>query len=137
VSEPQVIRSGAAHEVSVAPGSTVAKSHVAAPRETVIRQNPVVDAEYVAEGDPTDPKALSLGQPKPDAAAREKPAVAQNRGRLFTAEPTAPPPAAVAQDEADEPEPEMNFPARLIHLHMENEKMRAVLDDLEHTLEAP
>jgi hypothetical protein len=137
VSEPQVIRSGAAHEVSVAPGSTVAKSHVAAPRETVIRQNPVLDAEYVEEGDPTDPKALSLGQPKPDAAAREKPAVAQNRGRLFTAEPTAPPPAAVAQDEADEPEPEMNFPARLIHLHMENEKMRAVLDDLEHTLEAP
>ncbi|NBW24887.1 MAG: hypothetical protein EBR89_05575 [Betaproteobacteria bacterium] len=137
MSEPQVIRSGAAHEVSVAPGSTVAKSHVAAPRETVIRQNPVVDAEYVAEGDLTDPKALSLGQPKPDAAAREKLAVAQNRGRLFTAEPTAPPPAAVAQDEADEPEPEMNFPARLIHLHMENEKMRAVLDDLEHTLEAP
>lgn len=137
MSEPQVIRSGAAHEVSVAPGSTVAKSHVAAPRETVIRQNPVLDAEYVAEGDPTDPKALSLGQPKPDAAAREKPAVAQNRGRLFTAEPTAPPPAAVAQDEADEPELEMNFPARLIHLHMENEKMRAVLDDLEHTLEAP
>ena len=137
MSDPQVIRSGAAHEVSVAPGSTVAKSHVAAPRETVIRQNPAVEEEYIAEGDPTGPKAVSIGQPKPEESAGEKPAGVQNRGRLFTAEPTAPPPAPVAQDGDDEPAPEMNFPARLIHLHMENEKMRAVLDDLEHTLEAP
>ena len=92
MSDPQVIRSGAAHEVSVAPGSTVAKSHVAAPRETVIRQNPVAEAEYIAEGEPTERDAVSIGQPKPEEAAREETAAAQNRGRLFTAEPTAAPP---------------------------------------------
>jgi hypothetical protein len=59
--------------------------------------------------------------------------VAQNRGRLFTADPTAPTPQ-VLQDGEEELQPEMNFPARLIHLRMENEKMRAVLDELEHTL---
>ena len=134
MSDPQVIRSGTAHEVSVAPGSTVAKSHVAAPRETVIRQNPVAEAEYIAEGEPTERDAVSIGQPKPEEAAREEPAAAQNRGRLFTAEPTAAPPQQVLQDGDEEIQPEMNFPARLIHLRMENEKMRAVLDELEHTL---
>ena len=134
MSDPQVIRSGAAHEVSVAPGSTVAKSHVAAPRETVIRQNPVAEAEYIAEGEPTERDAVSIGQPKPEEAAREETAAAQNRGRLFTADPTAAPPQQVLHDGDEEIQPEMNFPARLIHLRMENEKMRAVLDELEHTL---
>jgi hypothetical protein len=133
MSDPQVIRSGAAHQVSVAPGSAVAKSHAAAPRETVIRQNPVAEAEYIAEGDPSERDAVTIGQPKPEEAAGAESAVAQNRGRLFTAEPTAPTPQ-VLQDGEEELQPEMNFPARLIHLRMENEKMRAVLDELEPTL---
>jgi hypothetical protein len=52
---------------------------------------------------------------------------------LFTAEPTAPTPQA---DDDEEIAPEMNFPARLVHLKMENDKMRAVLAELEHSLEA-
>jgi hypothetical protein len=131
--DPHVVRSGAAHEVSMAPGSSVAKSHVAAPRETVVRQNLVAEAEYIDEGAPSERDAVSLGKPKPDEAAVQVPeAVAQNRGRLFTAEPTAP----LSQDQAEELAPEMNFPARLIHLKIENQKMRAVLDELEQTLEA-
>ena len=135
MSDPPIIRSGAAHEVSMAPGSSVAKSHVAGPRETVVRQNSVAEADYIADGDPTERDALSIGQPKQEEPAREEPFVAQNRGRLFTAEPTAP--APTPQDGDEELQPEMNFPARLIHLKMENEKMRAVLDELEHSLEAP
>ncbi len=135
MSDPHVIRSGAAHEVSVAPGSTVAKSHVAAPRETVIRQNPVADTEYIPEGGPSDRDTVAIGQAKQGSESREEPALAQNRGRLFTAEPTAP--VSTPEDGAGELAPEMNFPARLIHLRMENEKVRAVLEELEHTLEAP
>jgi hypothetical protein len=131
--DPHVVRSGAAHEVSMAPGSSVAKSHVAAPRETVVRQNPVADTEYIEEGVPSERDAVSIGKSKQEEAAVDASAsVTQNRGRLFTAEPTAAP----TQEEAEELAPEMNFPARLIHLRMENEKMRAVLDELEHTLEA-
>jgi hypothetical protein len=133
--EPQIISSGAAHEVSMAPGSSVAKSHVAAPRETVVRQNPTAEPEYIADGSPSDRDTVTLGQPKQEEPALEQPLVAQNRGRLFTAEPTAP--APTPQDGDEELQPEMNFPARLIHLKMENEKMRAVLDELEHSLEAP
>jgi len=131
--EPEVIRSGAAHEVSMAPGSSVAKSHVAAPRETVVRQNAVADTEYIDDGAPSERDAVSIGKSKQEEAAVDAPAaVAQNRGRLFTAEPTAAP----TLEEAEKLAPEMNFPARLIHLRMENEKMRSVLDELEHTLQA-
>jgi len=135
MSDPPIIRSGAAHEVSVAPGSSVAKSHVAAPRETVVRQNPAVEPEYIVDDSPLDRDRLALGKPEQEEVAPQEPAVAQNRGRLFTAEPTAP--APTPQDGDEELQPEMNFPARLIHLKMENEKMRAVLDELEHSLEAP
>ena len=135
MSDPPIIRSGAAHEVSVAPGSSVAKSHVAAPRETVVRQNPAVEPEYILDDSPLDRDRLALGKPEQEEVAPQEPAVAQNRGRLFTAEPTAP--APTPQDGDEELQPEMNFPARLIHLKMENEKMHAVLDELEHSLEAP
>lgn len=131
--EPEVIRSGAAHEVSMAPGSSVAKSHVAAPRETVVRQNPAVEPEYIVDGSPSDRDTLALGKPEQAEIAPQVPVPAQNRGRFFTAEPTAP----KAQDDDEEIAPEMNFPARLVHLKMENEKMRAVLAELEHSLEAP
>lgn len=132
--EPEVIRSGAAHEVSMAPGSSVAKSHVAAPRETVVRQNPAMEPEYIADGSPSDRDTLALGKPAQAEIAPPVPAPAQNRGRLFTVEPTAPTPQAGDDEEIA---PEMNFPARLIHLKIENEKMRAVLAELEHSLEAP
>ena len=132
--EPEVIRSGAAHEVSMAPGSSVAKSHVAAPRETVVRQNPTAEPEYIADGSPSDRDTLALGKPEQAEIAPPVPVPAQNRGRLFTAEPTAPKPQA---DDDEEIAPEMNFPARLVHLKMENDKMRAVLAELEHSFEAP
>jgi len=131
--EPEIIGSGAAHEVSMAPGSSVAKSHVAAPRETVVRQKPAVEPEYIVEGSPSGPDAVALGKPKQEEVPPLVPALAQNRGRLFTAEPTAPP----TQDQIEEQAPEMNFPARLIHLKMENDKMRTVLAELEHSFEAP
>ncbi len=135
MSEPQFIRSGAPHEVSVAPGSTVAKSHVAAPRDTVIRQNAVSEPEYVDVSDPVERDTVAIGKPRPDDPASAENPVAANRGRLFTAEPTTPLPPP--QEDAEEIAPEMNFPARLIHLRIENEKMRAVLDELEHGFEAP
>ena len=131
--EPEVIRSGAAHEVSMAPGSSVAKSHVAAPRETVVRQNPTAEPEYIVDGSPSDRDTLALGKPEQAEIAPPVPVPAQNRGRLFTAEPTAP----KVQDDDEEIAPEMNFPARLVHLKMENDKMRAVLAELEHSFEAP
>ena len=131
--DPHIISSGAAHEVSVAPGSSVARSHVAVPRDTVIRQNAVAEPEYLDLGEPPERDMLAIGKPKPAEAEKEAPAIASNRGRLFTAEPTAPP----AYDGANEIAPEMNFPARLIHLKVENDKMRAVLQGLEKDFEAP
>ena len=128
MSEPELIRSGAPHEVSVAPGSMVAKSHSAAPRDTVVRQNVAGEPEYVDVSDPVERDTLAIGKPRADAPQAESAPVAANRGRLFTAEPIAAPPAA---EEAEEIAPEMNFPARLIHLRIENEKMRSVLDGLE------
>ena len=131
--DPHVISSGAAHEVSVAPGSSVARSHVAVPRETVIRQNAVVEPEYLDLGDPPERDTLAIGKPKPAEPEKEAPAPLGNRGRLFTAEPTAP--ASVAEDE--EMAPEMNFPARLIHLKVENDAVRAQLESLQSLLQNP
>ena len=131
--DPHVISSGAAHEVSVAPGSSVARSHVAVPRDTVIRQNAVAEPEYLDLGESPERDTLAIGKPKPAEAEKEAPVVANNRGRLFTAEPTAP----SADDGANEIAPEMNFPARLIHLKVENDKLRAVLQGLEKDFEAP
>jgi len=128
MSEPELIRSGAPHEVSVAPGSTVAKSRSASPRETVIRQNVAGEPEYVDVGDPVERNTVAVGKPALDAQAASDAALVSNRGRLFTAEPIKPPPA---EEDAGEIAPEMNFPARLIHLKIENEKMRSVLDGLE------
>ena len=134
--EPEIIGSGAAHHVSVTPGSHVATSHVAAPHDTVVQQHVVVEPAHIPDSDPSDLKAVSIGQPKPEEAPHEAPAVTVNRGRFFTAEPTAPAPKP-SQDAGDEHVPEMDFVARLAHLKMENEKMRAVLHELEHSLEAP
>lgn len=128
MSDPGLIRSGAPHEVSVAPGSTVAKSHSAVPRDTVIRQNVAGEPEYVDVGAPVERDTVAIGKPAVDTPPAGEAALMANRGRLFTAEPTKPPPA---DDEAGEIAPEMNFPARLIHLRIENEKMRSVLDGLE------
>jgi hypothetical protein len=134
--EPEIISSGAAHHVSVAPGSHVATSHVAALHETVVQQHAVVESQHIPDSDPSNLKAVSIGQPKPEEAPHEAPAETVNRGRFFTAEPTAPPPKP-SRDAGDEHEPEMDFVARLAHLKMENEKMRAVLAELEHSFEAP
>lgn len=128
MSDPGLIRSGALHEVSVAPGSTIAKSRSAAPRDPVIRQNVAGEPEYVDVGDPVERDTLAIGKPAVDTSTAADAAVAANRGRLFTAEPTKPPPV---DDYVGEIAPEMNFPARLIHLRIENEKMRSVLDGLE------
>jgi hypothetical protein len=129
--DPHVISSGAAHEVSVAPGSSVARSHVAVPRDTVIRQNAVVEPEYLDLGEPPERDTLAIGKPKPAEVVQPAPAIATNRGRLFTAEPIAP-----AAETDDAMAPEMNFPARLIHLKVENDKMREVLQGLERDFEA-
>ena len=134
--EPEIISSGAAHHVSVAPGSHVATSHVEALHETVVQQHAVVEPQHIPDSDPSDLKAVSIGQPKPEEAPQEAPAETVNRGRFFTAEPTAPPPKP-SRDAGDEHEPEMDVVARLAHLKMENEKMRAVLAELEHSFEAP
>jgi hypothetical protein len=133
MSEPGLIRSGAPHEVSVAPGSTVAKSRSASPRETVIRQNVAGEPEYVDVVDPVERDTLAIGKPRVDVPHTSEEAVVANRGRLFTAEPTKPPPV---EDEAGEIAPEMNFPARLIHLKIENDKMRSMLDGLEQGFKA-
>ena len=134
MSEPEFIRSGAPHEVSVAPGSMVAKSRSASPRDTVIRQNVAGEPEYVDVLDPVERDTLAIGKPPGSEPKTSDEAVISNRGRLFTAEPTKPPPV---DEEAEEIAPEMNFPARLIHLRIENEKMRSVLDGLEKGFEAP
>lgn len=129
MSETQFIRSTEPHEVNLPEGSHVAKSRSADAGEPVVRQlivesEPLEIVQVLADRRVDLPPPIS-GLPLADAtlkvAAIEDPGAASVR----------PADEQWARSEASVLEPATDFPARLIHLKIENNKVRGELDGLE------
>lgn len=145
MSEPQFIPSGMPHSVEMPEGSRVAKSK-SGKAGTEVRRNEqdhfahdqeiVVDANQVLLT--TSAAADNLVKvPRSDNIERASKAlkpgsVAKGRKSAATAGSPAPEQAVY-----DTEMPEMNFPARLIHLKVENDAVRAQLESLQSMLQDP
>ena len=145
MTEPTIIRSDAPHEVVIPEGSHDARSksgHVGAPAKPLTVEKPdtnfVVQSEQdhrvlVAAPPPADPlkdtilKAASESRP-----TTQPPAPAEEKLATTTVQPVLAKPI-VLQEEM----PEMDFPARIINIKIENDKVRSSLDELELKLNKP
>jgi hypothetical protein len=128
MSEPQFIRSQVPHEVSMPQGSQVAKSKSADVGSPTIRQVLVETDTHAPEEITEDSLVIS-----PTIETK-----VLNDVTLTTKAPEAPqnlpkPEKSYAKELSDlvGDEPEMNFPARLINLKIENDKVKVQLDRLE------
>ncbi len=160
MSEPQFIPSGKPHSVEVAEGSHVAKSK-SANVGTEVRQNVrdkfaqgqeiEVDAHQIVltssaagadnmvkvpRGDAIERASQSIAASASSERASKaiKPSTASGSNRTAKAgqEQTAPRERPVYETEMQE----MNFPARVIHLKVENDAVRAQLEDLQSLMGA-
>ena len=136
MSEPQFIRNKNPHEVSMPEGSRVAASKSAEVGSPTVRQvlsEPDVgvvesfsESSRVEPPPSITPKVLNdviLARPKLDSMLL--PDAQEGLNQLLPTE------------NLDlDPEPEMNFPARLIYLKLENDKVRSELDTLEQQMTA-
>jgi len=146
MSEPQFIPSGKPHSVEMPEGSHVAKSksgkvgtevrrneqdHFAQDQEIALDENQVIlkgsastdNLVKVPRSDNIERAAKALS-PASAATARKKAALGAN-------------PPARELPVYDTEMPEMNFPARLIHLKVENDAVRAQLESLQSVLQNP
>jgi hypothetical protein len=145
MSEPQFIPSGMPHSVEMPEGSRVAKSksgkagtdvrrteqdHFAQDQEIAVDANQVLlTSTAVADNLAKVPRSENIER----ASKALKPgSVAKGRKSAATADPQAPEQAVY-----DTEMPEMNFPARLIHLKVENDAVRAQLESLQSMLQDP
>ena len=145
MSEPQFIPSGMPHSVEMPEGSHVAKSKSGKAGTEVRRteqdhfahdQEIVVDANQVLLTNTAVTDNL-VKVPRSDNIERASKAlkpgsVAKGRKSAATADPQSP-----EQPVYDTEMPEMNFPARLIHLKVENDAVRAQLESLQSMLQDP
>lgn len=145
MSEPQFIPSGRPHSVEMPEGSHVAKSKSGKAGTEVRRteqdhfahdQEIVVDANQVLLTSSAAADNL-VKVPRSDNIERASKAlnpgsVAKGRKSAATADPQA-----SEQPVYDTEMPEMNFPARLIHLKVENDAVRAQLESLQSMLQDP
>jgi hypothetical protein len=128
MNEPQFIRSKVPHEVSMPEGSQVAKSKSADVGSPTIRQVLVETDTHAPEEITEDSLVIS-----PTIETK-----VLNDVTLNIKAPEAPqnlpqPEKSYAKELSDlvGDEPEMNFPARLINLKIENDKVKVQLDRLE------
>jgi hypothetical protein len=145
MTEPTIIRSDTPHEVVIPEGSHDARSrsgHVgkAAKAITVEEEdsNFVVPSQqehrvFVTEPPPADPlKDTVLKAPSEPRPAAVQSAPAEENLATTKVQPVLAKPI-VLQEEM----PEMDFPARIINIKIENDKVRASLDELELKLIKP
>lgn len=142
MSEPQFIPSGMPHSVEMPEGSRVAKSksgsagtevrrteqdHFAQDQEIVVDANQVLlSSSAAADNLVKIPRSDNIER----ASKALKPgSVAKGRNSSGTQTPGRP--------VYDTEMPEMNFPARLIHLKVENDAVRAQLETLQSMLQDP
>ena len=145
MSEPQFIPSGVPHSVEMPEGSHVAKSksgkagtevrrneqdHFAHDQEIVVDANQVLlTSSAAADNLVKVPRSENIER----ASKALKPgSIAKGRKSAATADPQSP-----EQPVYDTEMPEMNFPARLIHLKVENDAVRAQLESLQSMLQDP
>ena len=147
MSEPQFIPSSVPHSVEMSEGSHVAKSKSGKAGTEVRRtdqdhyaqdQEIVVDAHQVV----LTSSALTDNLAKaPRSENIERAAKAQSPSALARPPRTAASVSATANAQTagqavyNTEMPEMNFPARLIHLKVENDAVRAQLDSLQSMLQ--
>jgi len=146
MSEPQFIPSGMPHSVEMPEGSHVAKSksgkagtevrrteqdHFAQDQEIAVDANQVLlTSTAVADNLAKVPRSDNIER----ASKALKPgAVPKGRNTASGAED----PQADDKPVYDTEMPEMNFPARLIHLKVENDAVRAQLESLQSVLQKP
>jgi len=132
MSEPQFIRNKNPHEVSMPEGSHVAASKSAEVGGPTVRQVLTEnDAEILV--DSAEPSKVESPSLLPPNRLNE---VVLKRSKLDSPQlPHAEEVINQAQPMDDlDPEPEMNFPARLIYLKLENDKVRSELDILEQQM---
>ena len=146
MSEPQFIPSGMPHSVEMPEGSHVAKSKSGSAGTEVRRTEQdhfaqdheiAVDANHV-HLQASNAKAENLVKvPRSDNIERASKALKPGSavtGRSKSATAAAQAPKSVVYDTEM---PEMNFPARLIHLKLENDAVRAQLESLQSVLQDP
>ena len=131
MSDPKFIRNSSPHEVSMPEGSRVAASksaEIAGPavRQLLAEDESAVLPEIVAPTSSVSPL------PGPPSVLKE---VILSQRESHVDVPRASPDVQEAVHESFnqelEAEPEMNFPARLIYLKLENDKVKSELDSLE------
>ncbi len=131
MSDPQIIRNDAPHAVSVPDGSHVAMSKSAVQGEPSIRKVLADPDAPVIEHVMRDNKVVL----PPGSEAERSDAQLKSNARPEKS------PAPQTTVQAEESHPlvatelrEMDFPARLIHLKIENDKVRSRLDQLEQQM---
>jgi len=145
MTEPTIIRSDAPHEVVIPQGSHDARSksgHVGKAAKTItVEEEDSNFAEpsqpdhrvFVTEPPPAEPlKDTVLKAPSEPRPAALPPAPAEENLAATKVQPVLAKPM-VLQEEM----PEMDFPARIINIKIENDKVRASLDELELKLIKP
>lgn len=147
MSEPQFIPSSAPHSVEMSEGSSVAKSKSGKAGTEVRRtdqdhfaqdQEIVVDANQVVLTSSALNDNLAKA-PRSENIERASKALSPSSGakRPGTASAASATANAQTPDQTvyDTEMPEMNFPARLIHLKVENDAVRAQLETLQSMLQ--
>lgn len=130
MSETQLIRSTGPHEVNLPEGSHVAKGRSADAGAAVVRQS-IVDSEPIEIVRSLVDRRVNLSPPISALPLAD--------ANLNTGAPEVPDNALVrpaheqeAKAQASGLEPRVNLPARLTHLKIENNRVRAELDGLEN-----
>jgi len=130
MSDPQFIRNKDPHQVSMPEGSRVATSKSADVGGPTVRNTKVDDELLISEE--VDP-LLNLSFQLPELVKNPVDFNLNNKDELLTAPEIEEVVSIEIQPSfsAEYIEAEMNFPARLIHLKIENDKVKDELDELE------
>ena len=135
MSEPAFIKSSEPFKVAMPEGSTVARSQTAKVGNDVRRV--LADDEFVNAEVHVDENTVLLqsggGRKSVAFASANNPALASKAATLAKTNPAAAQAAALAADAKDEERLamlEMNFPARIVHLKIENDAIRKQLNEL-------
>ncbi len=146
MSEPQFIPSSVPHSVEMPEGSHVAKSR-SGQAGTEVRRNEqdhfAQDQEIAVDANQVLLTSTAVADnlvkvPRSDNIERaSKPLVPGAAANGPTAASAAQDPQAAEQAAYDTDMPEMNFPARLIHLKVENDAVRTQLESLQSMLQDP
>ena len=128
--ESQFVRNQEPHEVSLPEGSHVAKSKSVDGGAPVVRQL-IVDSESLEIAQVIVDRKVKLPEPISAPPLNELNLIVEDL-EVVEDQPSNARSTLLTMTEVTMVEPEMDFPARLIHLKIENHRVRAELDSLEN-----